>query len=95
MAENEDDFRQPGTYAELRARSKDEVIAEYDRRKDRMAFFDPTFWLHEIYRRDAEEVNNAMLRAAANTERLTKVITWLTVANVVLTAVAVVATFGN
>ena len=86
---SEDEHQQPGTYAEIRARSKNDVIREYDIRSERMPFHDPNFWLHEVYRRDQEEATEAMLRSTKAMERLTKIITVMTVANVVLTAVAV------
>lgn len=85
----EDEHRQPGTYSEIRARSKDEVIREYDMRKGSMPFHDPNFWLQEIYRRDQEEATQAMLQATKSMEHLTRIITILTVGNVLLTGVAV------
>jgi len=92
MTTLDDQHDQPGTYAQIRERSKEQLIREYDIRRHVMPFHDANFWLSEIYRRSQDDATEAMLRSTLNMERLTKLITVLTIINFVVAAIAVWAT---
>jgi hypothetical protein len=72
-----------GAYEDLRAMSDEQVAAELDKRWPNTVT-GVQYWLDELARRNAE-------RSAGEIERLTRIITKLTLANVAIAAVAAVA----
>ena len=72
-------------YYELRALSKDDLIRQYDQIAPSTV---PglAFVREELARREFEEQNQRMITMTDQIRRMTRLITWLTVANTILVA---------
>jgi hypothetical protein len=72
-------------YSELRALSKGDLIRQYDQLAPRA---EPglAFVREELARREFEEQNQRMITMTDQISRMTRLITWLTVANTIFVA---------
>ena len=72
-------------YSELRALSRDDLIRQYDQMAPRT---EPglAFVREELGRREFEEQNQRMITMTDQIRRMTRLITWLTVANTIFVA---------